>query len=120
MTDMTDPYKIVLKKQIEIEVEVEITLDKEQRDPSFFGMDIAEEDFTIEDTERWEELLEEEAEKIAKELAEQRLNEVVENAENQMKEGRVKSSELLKSEETCYVMKCTIDIETNDEDWKTI
>ncbi|WP_414527031.1 hypothetical protein [Nodularia chucula] len=105
---------LTLRKTIEIELEVVINLNQIQRDPTTFGINKSEEDFSVNDLEKYEECLAEEATKIAQKIVDDRLllikNHVETKAAIYVSEGY--------THELIHINNCKV--ETNHSDWDIV
>ncbi|MDZ7952973.1 hypothetical protein [Nostoc sp. DedQUE09] len=108
--------KLTIKKIIEVEVEIEVQLNENEHNPTDFGIDKNEDEFTIQDSENFQESLSEKANEIAIHIANKRLTEAVKKSED-----NIKTKEPLYEWghlELLYITACRI--ETNDSDWEII
>ncbi|OBQ16507.1 MAG: hypothetical protein AN488_19885 [Anabaena sp. WA113] len=108
--------KITTTIEIQVEVEVEVQLNEDEHDPSDFGIDQHEHDFSIQDSEDFEEFLSEKADERAKKTASKRLSEAIKELEKNIKtNGLLYEGGHLESLDITYCH-----IENIDSDWEVI
>lgn len=108
--------KITTTIEIQVEVEVEVQLNEDEYDPSDFGIHHDEDDFSIQDSEDFEQSLSEKANEMAIKTASKRLSEAIKEVEKNIKttDPLYEGGHL----ELLYITDCHI--ENIDSDWDII